>query len=205
MALTSLVAGTRLVSRLRHTGLRGVRWDDGWLFAGYVLFMAVGGVYAARGPELARLGQVQQQQRGPFAPVAPYPGWAAERAAVRRLVIFASPGLWLALWCVKFSLLALYRNIMLQASAYARAWWAVNIYCIVVSLSPGLCPSLSRLTAFCDLLTPSRLCQVSAGSYHTSHRNGIMLPHHQLVGTQRLSDIRKFARHASHDMGVLRR
>lgn len=165
MALTSLVAGTRLVSGLRHTGLRGVRWDDGWLFAGYVLFMAVGGAYAARGPELARIGRAQQQQRGPLATVAPYPGWATERAAVRRLIIFAGPGLWLALWCVKFSLLALYRNIMLQASAYARAWWAVNIYCIVVSLpprAPGLCPNLSRLAVFCgDMLIPNRVCQVS--------------------------------------------
>lgn len=125
MVVTTLVYATRAV--LRAENRTSIRWHDGWLCFGYMLFMIVSGVYVGKSGAIYRLVAVQEGR------LAPYPGIGEDELDVKKTFFFTSPGLWLTLWSIKFSLLAFYKKMMVNVSFYTKLWWAVLVYCITVS------------------------------------------------------------------------
>ena len=126
MVLTSLVVGFRTV--LRAGNKTSVRWHDGWLFVGYLFFIAVSSVYVAKAGLLFRLSALQEGQ------IAPYPNLGEDDLEAKYTFFFTNPGMWVTLWSIKFSLLAFYKKVMVNISLYTKMWWVVLAYCIVVRI-----------------------------------------------------------------------
>ncbi|KAJ8112282.1 hypothetical protein OPT61_g5311 [Boeremia exigua] len=138
MTVTTIVVGTRATLRTRER--TRVRWHDGWLLLGYVLFMVVSGVYVANPGLMFRLLSVQEGR------IAPYPDLAGDALHIQKTFFFTSPGLWFTLWSVKFALLAFYKKMMVNVSLYTKLWWAVSVYCVLtlvlsVVLHIAACPT----------------------------------------------------------------
>jgi hypothetical protein len=90
--------------------------------------MAVSGVYVGKTGAMIRLVSVQQGR------LAPYPNLADDALDVQMTFFFTSPGLWFTPWSIKSALLAFYKKMMVDVSSYTRAWWAVLVYCVLVSI-----------------------------------------------------------------------
>ncbi|KAK6844147.1 hypothetical protein PG995_014257 [Apiospora arundinis] len=135
MLIATLVAATRAVFGYQ-TGTK-LKWDDAWLIAAYLLFIVLAGFQVGKYELLFRVMDVFHEKAPSYAEVA------EDGSKVQTLMFFTSTGLWVAIWCVKFSLLALYKNMVAQQPLYTRLWWAVLVYCTLVSLTvqPGLLPS----------------------------------------------------------------
>lgn len=125
MVATTLVSVARAV--LRAENRTSVRWHDGWLFVGYLLFMTISEVYVTKAGIMFRLVAVQEGR------LAPYPGLGEDALEVKKLFSFTSPGLWFTLWSIKFALLAFYKKMMVDVWLYIKLWWIVLVYCVLVS------------------------------------------------------------------------
>ncbi|CAA9956629.1 hypothetical protein PTMSG1_00237 [Pyrenophora teres f. maculata] len=126
MVVTTTFVCARFV--LRSDKKKRVQWDELWLLVGYVLFMAVTGVYLSKMSLLFRLLAVQEGR------LEPYPGVAEDAFDAQKTFFFTSPGLWITLWSIKFSLLAFYKRIMVGIRLYLVLWWIVLSYCIAALL-----------------------------------------------------------------------
>lgn len=89
--------------------------------------MVVTGVYINKTILLFRLLAVQEGR------LAPYPSILQDGLDAQKTFFFTSPGLWLTLWSIKFSLLAFYKRIMAGVRLYLTLWWVVLGYCVLVS------------------------------------------------------------------------
>ncbi|KAI5458332.1 hypothetical protein BGZ63DRAFT_427584 [Mariannaea sp. PMI_226] len=122
--ITSLVAGTRLVlSILQH---RRFQWDDGWLIAAYIFFLVVSSMYMAVGPVIFKFQDLAAGK------LQPYPTIADDSLYLQKTFFVTTSGLWICLWCVKFSLLALYKKLLNNLPFYQKIWWGVIAFCVVV-------------------------------------------------------------------------
>jgi hypothetical protein len=92
-----------------------------------MLFMAITGVYINKTSLLFRLLAVEEGR------LAPYPSVSKDGFDAQKTFFFTSPGLWLTLWSIKFSLLAFYKRIMVGVKLYLTLWWVVLGYCVLVS------------------------------------------------------------------------
>ncbi|KAI4638793.1 hypothetical protein J4E93_009821 [Alternaria ventricosa] len=104
MVVTTAVVLARAI--LRSDQKKVIQWDELWLMLGYLLFMAVTSVYINKTSLLFRLLAVQEGR------LAPYPNVLRDGLDAQKTFFFTSPGLWLTLWSIKFSLLAFYKRIM---------------------------------------------------------------------------------------------
>ncbi|CAN9268546.1 unnamed protein product [Alternaria alternata] len=124
MVVTTAMVFARAI--LRSDQKKSIQWDEIWLIAGYMLFMAVTGVYINKTSLLFRLLAVEEGR------LAPYPSVSKDGFDAQKTFFFTSPGLWLTLWSIKFSLLAFYKRIMVGVKLYLTLWWAVLGYCVLV-------------------------------------------------------------------------
>jgi hypothetical protein len=65
-----------------------------------------------------------------------YPTILSDSLIIIKVFFTDSMLLWFTLWSVKFSLLFLYRRLMVGLPKHRRWWWAVFAFCVVVSLIP---------------------------------------------------------------------
>ncbi|KAK7949221.1 uncharacterized protein PG986_010107 [Apiospora aurea] len=129
MSTVSLIATARTVMMLQK-GTR-LHWDDLWLALGYGLFMIFAGLYAANTQLLFRLQDAIEGRPHPNASVE------EDSWSMQKILVFSSSGLWFTLWSAKFSLLALYKRLMVQLPAYVRVWWFVVVFSLLVgALAP---------------------------------------------------------------------
>ncbi|KAK8040023.1 hypothetical protein PG993_008434 [Apiospora rasikravindrae] len=91
MVITTVIAVARTTLTARK-GV-GVHWDDAWLSIGYILFMAVSGVYVGRTDLFFRIDDVFEGRSGPYA------GLGSDIFSMKRMFFLTSPGLWVTL-CV---------------------------------------------------------------------------------------------------------
>jgi hypothetical protein len=128
MVVTSAIFGARVI--LRNDQKRQIRWDEVWLLVGYLLFMAVTGVYINKTSLLFRLLAVQEGR------MDLYPTIGDDALNAQKTFFFTSPGLWVTLWSIKFSLLAFYKKLMVNVKLYLTLWWVVLGYCVAVRITP---------------------------------------------------------------------
>jgi hypothetical protein len=126
MVVTTAMVLARAI--LRSDRKKFIQWDEIWLMIGYSLFMAVTGVYINKTSLLFRLLAVEEGR------LAPYPSIGQDAFDAQKIFFFTSPGLWLTLWSIKFSLLAFYKKIMTGVKLYLTLWWVVLGYCVLVSI-----------------------------------------------------------------------
>ncbi|KAI5462642.1 hypothetical protein BGZ63DRAFT_423883 [Mariannaea sp. PMI_226] len=122
--ITSLVAAARTAMSIIHR--RRFGWDDGWLLAAYIFFIVVASLYMAVGPYLFRFNDIAAGK------LQPYPTITDDILYVQKSFFVTTSGLWICLWCTKFSLLALYKKLLVNLPFYQKIWWAVVVFCILV-------------------------------------------------------------------------
>ena len=125
IVITTLIAGARFT--IAFSRLKQFSWDDGFLIAAYVFFLAVSILYLVATPTMFRLQALEEGK------IKLYPTVSSDGLFVQKIFFVTTSGLWFTLWCVKFSLLALYRRMMNGLPRYIRIWWFVVVFCFVVS------------------------------------------------------------------------
>lgn len=63
---------------------------------------------------------------------APYPEIMDDALFIVKVFFYSTMLLWVTLWAVKFSLLALYRRLMNGLRTYIVLWWMLVVFCALV-------------------------------------------------------------------------
>ena len=102
-------------------------WEDGWLIAAYVFFLATSIMYLYLAPFIFKLQHLGEGR------IAPYPTFLDDVLLCRSVFFFTTIGLSACLYSVKASLLSLYKKL-LQGGAllFVILWWIVVAICILV-------------------------------------------------------------------------
>jgi hypothetical protein len=157
MVVTTAIVGARIV--LRSDKKKCIQWDELWLLVGYLLFMAVTSVYINKTSLLFRLLAVQEGR------IELYPTIVDDGLNAQKTFFFTSPGLWLTLWSIKFSLLAFYKKLMVNVELYRTLWWVVLGYCVVVRITPPYYTRSKGLNCDLDAYTLPNLAYHCLRSY----------------------------------------
>ena len=112
---------------------RPMQSQDYLLYAAFVFFLVMSICYISMAPKIYMIGQVSKGL------VQPPETLMADVVWCTRVIFVSQTSFLLALWLVKLSLLALYRKLIKGLPIiYLRIWWAVSIFCLLVSrLSMG--------------------------------------------------------------------
>lgn len=136
MMLASLLAAARLiVSMIRP---KQFQWEDGWLLAAYAFFMTIAILYQIVAPTMFRLEALVKGETEPYLTIA------KDSLFLQKIFFVVTSGLWFTLWCVKASLLALYKRLMAGVKRYIIVWWIV--VCISFIVRNPTYPSALLLT-----------------------------------------------------------
>lgn len=95
-------------------------WEDGWLIAAYVFFLATSIMYLYLAPFIFKLQHVGEGR------IAPYPTLLDDVLLCRSVFFFTTIGLSACLYSVKASLLSLYKRLLEGgAMIFVILWWVV--------------------------------------------------------------------------------
>jgi len=125
VAVASLFMAARCVARWYRVWL--FQMEDLFMLLAYAFFLSMSISYLAI---IAKLYRVTGVSEG-LTP--PYPAILKDSLALIKVFFTNSMLLWFTLWSVKFSLLFLYRRLMMGLPKHLRWWWAVLAFCVVVS------------------------------------------------------------------------
>lgn len=170
--LASLIFGAR--TYLVIIKRRMFAWEDGWLIAGYVFFVVTSSLYIYLAPFIFKLQHLGEGR------IPMYPTFLDDVVLCRSTFFFTSIGLSLCLWCIKASLLSLYKRLLEGgAQIFKILWWiVVGIALLVCICAKSDSTKVSSLTE-CGRLSLPLLQQVSClanQSVHGFRRPGVMLP-----------------------------
>ena len=162
VVLTSIIAGVRII--FAYEKRKGFHWEDGWLLAAFCIFIVIASLYMNAIPIMFRLEALGKGQ------IELYPTVADDGLMLQKTFFVTTSGLWICLWCVKFSLMAVYKRLMAGLPRYIMVWWALIVLCVVVRscLPPIRSPpnSLSQLLA--GAITSSMLSCSSMKAWFTA-------------------------------------
>lgn len=125
LVLTTLIAGLRLFLAIHQQ--KGFHWDDGWLLVAYAIFVVITSLYLNVIPVMFKLDALGKGE------IEPYPTVADDGLFLQKTFFVVTSGLWLCLWSVKFSLMAVYKKLMKGLPRYIMVWWMVIGFCLIVS------------------------------------------------------------------------
>lgn len=123
IVLTSLVAAARFVGSIR--GLKDIRAEDCLLLVAYVFFLELSILYIYVAPIIFRLDSLKNGLIPMYATVA------QDTLQLQTVFFVTTSSLWICLWMVKFSLLSMYKRLVV-GKAYIAAWWGITIACAAV-------------------------------------------------------------------------
>ncbi|GAB1213146.1 hypothetical protein ATERTT37_002295 [Aspergillus terreus] len=135
IVLTTLIVITRFGTTLSR--IKELKAEDYLLAFAYLLFLVLAILYIIIAPTLYKIKAVQLQL------IQPYPELPEDSLKLQIFFFFATGSLWLCLWMVKFSLLAMYKRL-LNGRVYFIAWWALLVMILPIRLIWNLRMSLSR-------------------------------------------------------------
>jgi hypothetical protein len=94
----------------------------------YVCFLVMSICYLIVIPKIYKIG------RATLGVIPPWPTMGEDVIVYVRMMFVTTTLFWISLWSVKLSLLALYKKLMQGLpNIYMRLWWALFVFCIVVS------------------------------------------------------------------------
>lgn len=127
ITLTSIFALARIGIRVWRPKALAV--EDVLVFLAYASFMTMAALYTWTAPTLFKLTAVVAGQAPPYAEL-PADGLLIIKAFFTNTIL-----LWVILWLVKGSLLALYWRLLSTKRIYIYLWWAIVVFCATVSLN----------------------------------------------------------------------
>lgn len=129
IVVTTIVLVGRFVGSVRK--LKDLKAEDYLLLIGYLFFLELTILYIYIAPVIFRLAAVQAGTIAPYATIM-------EDSLRLQIVFFVTTSsLWISLWMVKYSLLAMYKRLLV-GKVYLIAWWIIVGFCTLVCIS-GSC------------------------------------------------------------------
>jgi hypothetical protein len=102
--------------------------SDYFVFIAFGLYVSKCALYISVSPYMQRVYAVANGK------IPPYDGLMQDRVIMAKMVFAAFCIFWMVLWCIKFSLLLLYRRLLIGVSErYTIVWWSITGICLVVS------------------------------------------------------------------------
>ncbi|CAG7942942.1 unnamed protein product [Penicillium salamii] len=120
IVVTTIVLVGRFVGSVRK--LKDLKAEDYLLLIGYLFFLELTILYIYIAPVIFRLAAVQAGTIAPYATIM-------EDSLRLQIVFFVTTSsLWISLWMVKYSLLAMYKRLLV-GKVYLIAWWIIVGFC----------------------------------------------------------------------------
>ncbi|KAJ5145519.1 uncharacterized protein N7515_000083 [Penicillium bovifimosum] len=120
IVLTSVVIGIRFIGSIRS--LKDLRAEDYLLFVAYLFFLTLSILYIYIAPVIFRLAAVGSGS------IPPYATFMEDAEKLQITFFVTTSSLWLTLWMTKFSLLAMYKRLLV-GKQYLLAWWIITGAC----------------------------------------------------------------------------
>jgi hypothetical protein len=128
MAFTSTVFVARVIVQVLRR--KTFEAQDGLLYVAFLAYLAFTILYVVITPIFYRIQALTAGE------IAPWPTMAKDIKLASEVMWSSGMCYWTCLWFVKFSLLALYKKLLLaMPKLYVRTWWGTLIFSIVVSIS----------------------------------------------------------------------
>jgi hypothetical protein len=126
LGLTSSVilarVGLNILKPMRLTA------SDYFVFIAFGLYVTKCALYILVSPYMQRVYAVANGD------LPPYDGLQQDRVIMAKMVFAAFCMFWMVLWSIEFSLLLLYRRLLVGiACRYTIVWWSITGICLVVS------------------------------------------------------------------------
>jgi hypothetical protein len=103
--------------------------QDYLIYFAFICFFTMSVCYLVIVPKIYQIGRVT------LGVIKPWPTMMDDIVRYVRMMFVTTTLFWIALWSVKLSLLALYKKLMEGLPrVYMRLWWALFIFCLVVSM-----------------------------------------------------------------------
>lgn len=130
IVLTSLVVVVRFVGSVRR--FKDLKAEDYFLIVGYIFFLELSIVYIYIAPVIFRLAALSAGE------IPLYPTVMQDSVQLQIVFFVTTSSLWICLWMIKFSLLSMYKRLLV-GKQYLIAWWAIVVSCILVWRPGPLC------------------------------------------------------------------
>jgi hypothetical protein len=106
-----------------------IQLQDCLIYFAFICFLTMSICYLIVVPKIYRIG------RATLGVINPWPTMMDDIIIYIRMMFVTTTLFWIVLWSVKLSLLALYKKLMEGLpTVYMRLWWALFIFCLVVSV-----------------------------------------------------------------------
>ncbi|KAJ5286063.1 hypothetical protein N7524_001369 [Penicillium chrysogenum] len=122
IVLTSLVVGTRFAGLIRS--FKDLKAEDYLLIVAYIFFLELSILYIYIAPAIFRIAAVSAGTIPPYATIS------EDGLRLQTVFFVTTSSLWLCLWMVKFSLMAMYKRLLV-GKKYIIAWWVIMGFCVL--------------------------------------------------------------------------
>ena len=108
---------------------KSMELQDYLVYFAFVCFLTMSVCYLVIVPKIYKIGRVT------LGIIKPWPTMLDDVVVYVRMMFVTTTLFWIALWSIKLSLLVLYKKLMEGLpKMYIRLWWALFIFCLVVSI-----------------------------------------------------------------------
>lgn len=123
IVLTSLVVFARFVGSISR--IKDIKPEDCLILVAYLFFLELSILYIYIAPSIFRLASLE-------AGLIPYYPTVLQDSVRLQIVFFVTTSsLWICLWMVKFSLLSMYKRLLV-GKTYIVVWWIITASCALV-------------------------------------------------------------------------
>jgi len=125
LALTSTVFVARVV--VQFSRRKNFEWQDGWLYIAYAAFLAMCILYTHITPTFFKLEQLTSGE------IQYWHGMQGDIKLTTEVIFSSGVLFWTCLWCIKFSLLALYKKLLVGlTNTWIYLYWGIVVFCVLV-------------------------------------------------------------------------
>jgi hypothetical protein len=125
IVLTTIVVAGRFGGSIRR--FKDLKAEDYFLIIGYLFFLELTVLYIYIAPVIFRIAALQAGR------IAPYATILQDSRQLQIVFFVTTSSLWLCLWMIKYSLLAMYKRLLV-GKAYLIAWWTIAGFSTLVRL-----------------------------------------------------------------------
>ena len=130
MALTSTVFVARVSVQVWRR--KAIEWHDGWLYVAFAAYLALCILYTHITPTLFKIEQLTKGE------IQYWEGMQKDIKLTTEVIFSSGTMFWTCLWCIKFSLLSLYKKLLVGLSnTWIYLYWGILVFCVLVRNSVG--------------------------------------------------------------------
>lgn len=126
IAFTTTVFVARVIVQVWRR--KKVEMQDVWLYISFAAYLSFCVCYVVITPTFFKIEALSEGQ------IAPWAGMQRDIQLASEIMWSSGMQYWTCLWCVKFSLLSLYKKLLVgMPNAHLWTWWGTLIFAIIVS------------------------------------------------------------------------